>query len=142
MQIVDANVLIYATNTDAPHHETAHRWLDDQLSGTEAVGLPWTVLLAFARITTRAGLLPRPLTVTQAFDTIDVWLSCPNAVVPTPTPRHRHVLRDLLERVGTAGNLTADAHLAALALEHGASICSFDSDFARFPGLRWSLPTI
>lgn len=140
MQLVDANVLIHATNEDAPTHTVAHDWLTRHLDGLETVGFSWIVLLAFARITTRAGLLPSPLTISQAFDAIDAWLERPAAVIVEPTVRHRIVLRDLLERTGAAGNLTSDAHLAALALEHGATICSFDTDFARFPGLRWTSP--
>ena len=141
MHLVDANVLIYATNQDAPNHTVAHEWLTRHLDGPETIGFSWTVLLAFARITTRAGLLPSPLTIGQAFDAIDSWLERPAAVIVEPTVRHRHVLRDLLGRTGTSGNLTSDAHLAALALEHGATICSFDTDFARFADLRWTTPT-
>jgi toxin-antitoxin system PIN domain toxin len=140
VKIVDANVLIYATNEDSVHHAVAHRWLDEALTSNETVGFAWVVLLAFVRLTTRRGLMPQPLSVSQASDSVDAWLSRPNAIVPAPTHRHHVVLRDLLERTGTTGNLTTDAHLASLALEHGATICTFDSDFTRFPGVRWTTP--
>lgn len=141
MLIVDANVLIYATNQNGTHHDAAHSWLDGALRSGMPIGLAWLVILAFVRITTKRGLLPRPLSTSQALDVVDAWLGHPNTVVVEPTHRHHVVLRELLERTGTAGNLTNDAHLAALALEHGATVASFDSDFARFPNIRWVVPT-
>ena len=140
MIVLDANLLIYAVNKDAPLHRRARSWLEGILTGPDTVGLPWSVLLAFLRITTRQGPLPRPLSVTQALDVMDTWLSLPSVTVLHPGPRHARVLRDLLERMGAGGNLTSDAHIAAIAIEYGAELCSSDSDFERFGGLRWRNP--
>jgi len=140
MIIVDVNLLVYAVNEDAPDHQKAKSWLESAVSGTETVGLPWIVLLAFLRLTTRAGLFQRPLRVETAFDVIHSWLQQPTVTVPEPTSRHLQTLRDLVSPLGTGGNLTSDAHLAALAIEHGAEVCSTDSDFARFSRLRWRNP--
>ena len=141
MVLVDANVLLNAVNSDAAQHEPARRWLERALTGTEAVGLAWVVLLAFVRVGTRSGLLPSPMSVAEAFDHVQSWLDQPVATVVHPTHRHVAVLRGLLEQVGTGGNLTSDAHLAALAVEHGADVCTFDGDFSRFPGVRRREPT-
>lgn len=140
MKIVDANLLLYAVNEDAPHHAKAKSWFEEALSGTEAIGFEWTVLLAFLRLSTRTAVFPHPLGLDEAFALIDSWLSQPCSVVVQPTERHLDVLKELLTPFGSAGNLTSDAHLAAVAQEHGAEICSCDADFARFPGLRWSNP--
>src|SRR5690349_17998921 len=109
--------------------------LEAMLSGTTRVGLPWIVLLAFLRVTTREGILVRPLSSGAALEYVDSWLAQPNTEIITPGPTHWHRLRMLLDSVGTAGNLTSDAHLAALAVEHGATLCSTDYDFKRFPGI-------
>jgi uncharacterized protein len=106
------------------------------MTGTETIGLPWTVLLAFLRLTTRPGLFSNPIPIDNAFDLIDAWLEQPLVTIVDPGPRHRTILRGLLSNVGTGGNLTSDAHLAALALEHRAELCSSDQDFLRFPGLK------
>lgn len=142
MKLPDANLLIYAANENAEEHATACAWIESALSGTEAVGFAWLALIAFVRITTRHGLFPRPLRVTQAFDLIELWLSAPCAQIVHPGNRHLDILRELLGHADTAGNLTGDAHLAALAIEHGAELWSFDSDFRRFKskGLRWLDP--
>lgn len=132
MKLVDANVLLYAINQDSRDHEPAHRWLTAALSGTEAVAFAWVCLLAFVRISTSARAFERPLSIGDATDVVESWLAQPAAVVVEPTPRHLGLLRGLLDNAGTAGNLTNDAHLAALALEHGAQVVSFDRDFARF----------
>jgi len=142
MIIVDVNLLIYAINEDAPDHQRAKSWLEGVVSGTETVGLPWIVLLAFLRLTTRPGLFQKPLRVETAFDLVDGWLQQPSVTVPEPTARHLRTLRDLVSPLGTAGNLTSDAHLAALAIEHGAEVCSTDADFARFGRLRWRNPLV
>ena len=136
MILVDANLLIYAVDADAPHHAAARQWLETVLSGTTRVGFPWVVLLAFLRVTTRAGILTRSLTPQAALGYVDSWLKQPNAEPVGPGPKHWPLLRNLLTSTGTAGNLTSDAHLAALAIEHGASLYSTDSDFKRFPGLE------
>jgi toxin-antitoxin system PIN domain toxin len=139
--ILDVNILIYAVNQDAPLHSRVSSWLEERLSGgTETTGIPWTVLLAFLRLTTRAGLFRNPMPLNISFDLIDGWLEQPTVLVIEPGPRHGAILRALLAAVGTAGNLTSDAHLAALAIEYGAELCSCDRDFDRFPGLRWRNP--
>lgn len=140
MKLVDANVLLYAVNQDAPNHAVARRWLDRALGGAEPVGFTWVVLLAFLRLTTRAGLFPRPLSVDDSIAVLQAWLSRPLAVVVEPTPRHLDILSGILRETGTAANLVTDAHLAAIAVEHGAEICSFDADFSRFRGVRWRPP--
>lgn len=140
MIIVDVNLLIYAVNQDAPAHKKAKSWLEAAISGTETVGLPWHVLLAFLRLTTRPGLFQKPLAVGRAFDFVEAWLQQPTVTVVEPTARHLTTLRELVLTLGTGGNLTSDAHLAALAIEHGAKLCSADNDFARFGRLRWYNP--
>lgn len=140
MIVVDVNLLIYAVNEDAPLHRKAKTWLEAALSGTDTVGLPWIVLLAFLRLTTRTGLFQKPLSVETAFDLVDAWLRQPPVTVLEPTAHHLRTLRDLVLPLGTGGNLTVDAHLAALAIEHGAELCSADNDFGRFGRLRWRNP--
>ena len=140
MKLVDANVLLYAVNEDARHHEASRRWLDASLSGDDTVAFSWIALLAFVRLTTKVGLFPRPLTVAQAMVQVEAWLAAPPAVVVEPTVDHARILHDLLERVGAGANLVNDAHLAALALEHRCGIVSYDNDFGRFPGVDWSIP--
>ncbi|HEX4133671.1 MAG TPA: type II toxin-antitoxin system VapC family toxin [Bryobacteraceae bacterium] len=142
MIILDANLLIYAVNADAPLNRKAKSWLESALSGQETIGFPWNVLLAFLRLTTRPGLFRRPLTMETAFGLLASWLDQPSATIVHPGPRHLIVLRDLLAPLGTGGNLTSDAHLAALAIEHGAELCSSDTDFARFNGLKWRNPLL
>jgi hypothetical protein len=138
--LLDVNILIYAGNQDAPLHSRAKSWLEATISGTETIGIPWTVLLAFLRLTTRPGLFRNPMPLDAAFDVIDSWLEQPSVTIIDPGPRHRAVLRGVLSPIGTGGNLTSDAHLAALALEHRAELCSSDHDFLRFPGLKWRNP--
>ena len=140
MILIDANILIYAVNKDAPQHARAKSWLEKALSGTEIIGIPWAVLLAFLRLTTRPGLFRDPLRIGTAFDLIDFWLEQTSVSIIHPGPRHGAIMRELLEPLGTGGNLTSDAHLAALALEHRAELCSSDQDFQRFPGLKWRNP--
>lgn len=140
MILLDVNLLLYAYDARSPRHEPARAWLEQTLSGSETVGLPWVVMLAFIRLITRSVVVEHPLTADQAIDLVDSWLEQPCVAVIHPTDRHPAVLRELLQPLGTAGNLTTDAHLAALAIEHGASLCSCDADFSRFPGLRWSDP--
>ncbi|MCC6389438.1 MAG: type II toxin-antitoxin system VapC family toxin [Bryobacterales bacterium] len=142
MIVVNVNLLLYAVNQDAPDHRKAKAWLESAISGTETVGLPWIVLLAFLRLTTRTGLFQKPLTVGTAFDLVDAWLRQPSVTVPDPTARHLQTMRDLISPLGAGGNLTSDAHLAALAIEHGAELCSTDNDFGRFNRLRWRNPLV
>lgn len=140
MILVDANVLIYAIDSDSAHHGPARRWLEKALSGTTPVGLAWIVILAFLRLTTRSGILRNPMRPERAMAYVDEWLAQPYVRAVSPGEGHWTILRQLLRASGTAGNLTSDAHLAALALELGAVICSTDSDFERFPGVERTSP--
>lgn len=140
MVIPDANVLLYAVNEDADNHAEAKAWLDGALSRQEAVGFVWVVLLAFIRISTRAGIFSRPLSTDEAMNVIDSWLAQPSAVVLNPTSRHASVLRGLFNG-GTAGNLVTDGHIAAIAVEHAARVATYDSDFDRFQGVQWQRPS-
>lgn len=140
MRIVDVNVLVYAVNADAPHHREARSWIDSSLSGGARLGFSWFAVMGFARIVTVRGILPHPLSVDEALDQVDAWLAAPTAVVVEPTARHASLVRELLRGAGAGGNLVNDAHLAALAVEHRGVVVSYDSDFGRFPGLRWERP--
>ena len=140
MKLIDANLLIYAVNQSAPLHRKAKSWLEETIAGPETVGFSWNVLLAFLRITTRAGMFLNPLPVEFAFDLVASWLNQPSVVLVHPGSRHLQLLQELLLPLGTGGNLTSDAHLAALARENEAELYSSDSDFARFPLLKWSNP--
>jgi toxin-antitoxin system PIN domain toxin len=140
VKVPDLNLLIYAVDRRSPSHRATLRWWNSLMSGTETVAFTWSVLLGFVRLTTNPIVVREPLTADEALDYVDRWLSLPITTVIEPTPRHPSVLRDLLAPTGTAGNLVSDAHLAALAIEHGAELCSADRDFGRFPGLRWTNP--
>ena len=140
MRIPDANVLIHAVNEDSADHRVSRTWLDGALSGAAPIGFAWLALVAVLRIATRPDLLASPLATADALDVIDAWLGAPTAAVLHPGPRHAALMRDLLVAAGAAGNLTNDAHLAALAIEHKATVVTFDSDFGRFPGVRWAEP--
>lgn len=132
MRLVDANVLLYAVNRDAPRHRESRRWLDQALSGGETVAFAWIALLAFVRLSTKVGVFPSPLSVEQAMDRVDAWLGAPGAVVLEPTPGHAGIVRQLLSTLDVGGNIVSDAHLAALAIEHRCSIVTYDADFGRF----------
>lgn len=140
MLIADLNLLLYATNADAPQHERARRWWESAVTGDENVGLAWIVILGFVRIATNPRIMSAPLTLAQALAIVGGWLAQPGIRVVEPTDRHWRILEELLAETGAAGNLTSDAHLAALAIEHGATLCSADRDFARFERLRWHNP--
>jgi toxin-antitoxin system PIN domain toxin len=140
MKLLDANILLYAVNVDAPLHKEAKRWIEEILSGSETVALSWTVILAFLRLSTRAGLFPNPLPPKIAIDVIHRWLDHPEITIVNPGPTHFTIMRRLLDPLGMAGNLTSDAHLAALAIENSAELCSCDADFSRFTGLKWRNP--
>ena len=140
--LVDANILVYAVNTAAPEHARAVAWLEEHLNGDRRVGLPWESLIAFVRIVTSPRAVKRPMDPADAWDTVDAWLASPVAWVPLPTDRHAAVLGDLVRRYRLTGNLVPDAHLAALAIVHGAEIVSADTDFARFTEVRWSNPLV
>lgn len=140
MKLVDANLLLYATDTRSPRHAAARAWIEQQLSGDETIAFAWVVLLAFVRLSTHPHVFARPLSADRAFDVVARWLGQPCVVIVHPGDRHAAVMRQLLGPFGTAGNLVNDAHLAALAIEHGAELNSCDSDFSRFSGLRWINP--
>lgn len=140
MILVDANLLVYAHVADVPLHEPARRWLDERLSGTTRVGLPWPSLLTFLRLVTNPRIFPRPETIERAWAQVEDWLGVGSAWIPQPTDRHAEILKVLLRETGAHGNLVPDAHLAALAIEHGLILCSTDRDFARFTELRIENP--
>lgn len=140
MKLPDVNLLLYAADETSVRHMPARAWVEATLSGAETVALAWIVLLAFVRLSTHPAVLEQPWEAEKALDTVEGWLDQPCVTVVNPTDRHTAVLRELLAPLGTAGNLTTDAHLAALAIEHGALLCSCDADFSRFPGLRWIDP--
>ena len=140
MKIVDLNVLLYVVNENAPHHQALLNWWEEAVNGDESMGLSWIVLLGFLRIATNPKIFPHPLEPATALGKIHTWLSLANAFVVREKAEHWEVLRTLLVETGTAGNLTTDAHLATLAISHGAVLVSCDRDFARFRGLRWENP--
>ena len=140
MRIVDLNVLLYAVNTDAAQHDVVHAWWETAMNDEDTVGLPWVVLLGFLRLATNPRIFPRPLAPDAAAEKVDRWLSRGNFQVVREKDEHWATLKSLLRGTGTAGNLTTDAHLAALALTHDAVLVSCDTDFARFKGLRWENP--
>lgn len=138
--IVDANLLLYAVDESAGRHRDARRWLEDTLNGDVQVGLPWASLLAFVRIATHPRASDRPLSASRAWEIVEGWLGAPTVWIPEPTARHADVLGSLVRRYGLTGNLIPDAHLAALAAEHGIALASTDTDFARFTEIRWVDP--
>ncbi|MEO9136312.1 MAG: type II toxin-antitoxin system VapC family toxin [Casimicrobiaceae bacterium] len=140
MILLDANLLIYAHVTSFTQHSAARSWLAVQLRSGTPVGLPWATLLAFLRIVTNPRVFERPEPMSEAWRQVSSWLDADGVWIPGPTERHREILSTLLSVSGIQGNLAPDAHLAALALEHGLVLCSADGDFARFPGLRWQNP--
>ena len=140
MILPDVNLLIYAVDSEAPMHRRAKQWLEQVLSAPQTVAISWSTVLAFVRLTTSRSMYRAPLPVEVALNTVGTWLAHPSVTLVHPGPKHFSILRDLLMAVGTGGNLTSDAHLAALAIEHGAELCSSDYDFGRFPRLNWSNP--
>lgn len=138
--IVDANILLYAVDEASPFHDDARTWLERALNGEQRVGLPWSSLWGFVRIATHPRALAEPLTPSEATSFVHDWLAAPVAWTPEPGPGHANVVADLLRRLDLRGGLVPDAVLAALCLEHGVSIVSADSDFARFPDLEWINP--
>lgn len=140
MILVDSNLLIYAYMTGLSQHNAAHRWLDQVLNGTPRVGLPWSSLLAFLRLVTNPRVFEQIPSMTEAWHQVEQWLQAESVWIPLPTERHAEVLGHLLARTGGGSKLVSDAHLAALAIEHGLTLCSADGDIARFPGLKWENP--
>lgn len=138
--LLDANLLIYAANRRDPSHKAARSWLESVLAGDRRVGFPWQTIGAFLRIATNPRALPSPLSMTQANGLVDDWLAATSAWIPPATERTAGVLSDLLTSVPVSGNLVPDAQIAALAIEHGLAVYSADTDFARFPDVRWINP--
>jgi toxin-antitoxin system PIN domain toxin len=138
--LVDANILLFAVNESAPEHDRAAAWLENALNGNRRVGLPWESLTAFVRLATNPRVVPRPLAPVDAWAFVEDWLAAPAAWVPVPTEHHAAVLGDLVRRHRPVAKLVPDAHLAALAIEHGIEIISADTDFARFTEVRWRDP--
>lgn len=142
MIVPDVNLLVYAHNSQSRQHEAARKWWEDLLNGTGTVGLPWASILGFIRIATSPKILDNPLDVSSACTRVRSWLARPQTALIHPGDRHADILFDLLEEAGSAGNLTTDAHLAALAIEHQAELHSTDADMIRFRGLRWTNPLV
>lgn len=140
MIIPDINLLIYAYNDQDSHHQTAKTWWETRLNGTSPVGLPWIVSAGFIRIITHPKVLRSPIENVEAIEIVKSWLDQPCVRTPNPGPDHAELLFRFLTECGTAGNLTTDAQLAAIAVEHQATLCSNDTDFSRFSGLRWKNP--
>ena len=140
MIIPDLNLLVYAHNAADPRHPAARQWWEDCLNGDEPVGLAWVTVLGFVRLTTHRQVLVSPLTVERAVSLAEEWLAQDVVRVLVPGRDHARLCFGFLRKLGVAGNLTTDAHLAALALEYQAELHSTDTDFARFSGLRWVNP--
>ena len=140
MILVDANILLYAEDSLHPRHQQARAWWDGQLSGTGTVCLCWTVLSAFIRIGTNPRVFETPLSLEQSLARVQSWLDQPCTRVVLPTGRHWLVFEQMLKEGQAVANLVTDAHLAALAIEHGCELASTDADFARFPKLKWRNP--
>lgn len=140
MILPDVNVLLYAHNASHPRHNAARKWWDGALSGDEPVGLPWVGVLGFLRLSTSRVVFREPLTVDEAIGYVEAWLAQPHVRVVQPGHRHPEHLFAFLRALGVAGSLTTDAHLAAVAIEHGCTLYSTDADFSRFPGLDWRNP--
>lgn len=140
MKIVDLNVLLYAVNSNAPEHVVARAWWEASVNDEEPVGLPWVVILGFLRLATSPRVFAAPLSTLAAVDRVERWLAQPSVRIIREKDDHWATLTRLLAESGSAGNLTTDAHLAALAITHGATLMSTDADFSRYEGLRWMNP--
>jgi toxin-antitoxin system PIN domain toxin len=138
--VPDVNLLVYAYSATAPQHAKARAWWERTMNDEEPVGLPWAVSVGFLRLMTSAAVAAPPLRPAAALDVLESWYERRNVHVLDPGPRHLPILRGLLDELGVAGKLTADAHLAALAIEHGCELHSNDADFGRFSGVRWVNP--
>ena len=138
--LIDANILLFAIDTRSAWHARAAEWLAAQLSGDQRIGIPWESLGAFVRIATHARASDNPLSPEDAWEFVEAWLEVPTVWVPTPTEAHADVFGGLVRKYRLTGNLIPDAHLAAIAIEHGLEVCSADTDFARFTEIRWQNP--
>jgi uncharacterized protein len=140
VKVIDLNLLLYAYNSAAQEHPTASLWLNKLLAGHEQLGFPWVTVLGFLRIATTPKILANPKNLDEAAEIVSDWLDRDNVSIVSPTDRHWAVLSGLLPRNRVRGSLITDAHLAALAIEHGATLCTNDRDFLRFPGLKVEFP--
>lgn len=140
MKILDVNILLYLANSRSVHYRKLIEWWEGLLASDERIGLPWIVIVGFLRISTNAAVFPKPLEPETAIELVDAWLAIDQVRALHPKDEHWEVLKTLLVESGTAGNLTNDAHLAAMAIGHGAVLVSCDNDFSRFKGLRWENP--
>lgn len=140
MIIVDANLLLYAYDSNAAEHPAASAWLNQLFDSEENIGLPWVVIWAFIRVSTNPRLLRAPRPLPEIFSIVSEWLNAPHIMVINPSPRHTAILERLLADYGVVGPLVTDAVIAALAIEHGATVASTDQDFRRFPEVRWINP--
>ena len=139
MILLDVNLLVYVYTDSLPQHTQASAWFDGQMAAGTRMGMPWPTLLGFMRTVTNHRIFSQTRGIAHAWGQIDEWLGVPNVWIPEPGPRHRAILAGLIPDV-TGSNLVSDAHLAALAIEHGLTLCSTDGDFARFRGLKWQNP--
>lgn len=140
MKVTDANLLLYAYNESAPQHETAKDWLEERLSSPEIFGLSWQIITAFLRISTNPKSFPLPFTLSEAIEIVEDWLAQPQVKVLLPTENHWKIFSGLIIEGQTNGAMMMDAHLAALAIEHGAVLATTDRDFARFSKLKTTNP--
>ena len=140
MILIDANILIYAHVKTMEQHQRSKEWLDQMLNGPAPVGLPWPSLLGFLRLVSNPRVFEKPESIQKAWLQVKSWLSAPRVWIPCPTKSHAEVLAKFIPLTKGMPNLIPDAHLAALAIEHGVILCSADKDFARFEGLRWENP--
>ena len=142
MILIDANLLLYAYHPKAEQHDKSRRWLEAVLSGTDVVGFAWLTLWAFVRISTNPRVFDNPLSASEAADAVSSWLDQPVSTILQPGDRHWDILRAVARDGQAVGPLFMDAVLAAIAMEHGATLCTTDRDFARFPGLKWKNPLL
>lgn len=140
MIVPDLNLLVYAHNDGAPFHEAARRWWEESVNGSERVGVPWAVSTGFVRLMTHPRVLVHPATPETAAGYVEEWFRLPNVIPLNPGRDHLALFRRCLAAAGVGANLVTDAHLAALAMEYQAEVHSNDTDFSRFPGLRWRNP--
>ncbi len=140
MILVDANLLLYAYNTDAPEHERARTWLEASLSSPVPFALSWQTITAFVRISTNIRAFPQPLSTKEVVEIVGEWMERPNVIVLHESERHWEILARLLNEGQISGALVMDAHLAALAIEHGATLATTDRDFARFANINTTNP--
>lgn len=139
MKLADTNVLMYAVDADNPHHQASIEWIEETLSAGPGLALAWLAIVGFVRLSTRKGVLRTPLSIHECLATVDDWVRHPHIHILHPGARHADLFARLLLAAGTAGNLSNDAHMAALAIEHNAELGTFDRDFKRFSGLKLQL---